>query len=261
MKQLTTILMAFLMTLTTQTVKAQKYTHKLDNSAGNGIEFSLSKSEISIEGYDGNEIVIQNKDYEAPPERAEGLRPLYGGGEDNTGIGLSVEEEGGVLKVVQASSRSGKFVVKVPNKVRLMIEEMNWGGGDVSISNHSGEIEIKSKSGDIELKNITGPVIASSTSGDVDITFASLSSANPTSISLVSGYIDVTLPASTKADMKLSSISGEIYTNLDLKMKGDKEDMKRLAGGRRVESTLNGGGVEMGLKTISGDIYLRKDQS
>jgi hypothetical protein len=252
------IVTAFLMALTTQMAKAQQYTHKLANNNENSIEFSLSRSEISIEGYDGSEVIIRNKDYKAPPERAKGLRPLYGAGQDNTGIGLSVEESNGILKIVQASVSDGEFEVKVPNNVRVMIEEVNWGGGDIRVRDHEGEIEIKSKTGDIDLQNITGPVIASSTSGNVDVTFSGVSDENPTSISVVSGYIDVTMPASSKADLRLNSISGEIYTNLDLDLKANKDDLKLLGGGRKVESTLNGGGVAMDLKTISGDIYLRK---
>lgn len=252
--------MAFLMSLLANQAMGQQYTHQLGNTAENGIEFSLSRSEISIEGYEGNEVIIENTDYEAPPERAEGLRPLYGGGQDNTGIGLSVEEENGVLKIVQASSRDGEFKVRIPNSVRLLVEEVNWGGGDIHIKNHNGEIEIKSKNGDTILENITGPVIASSTSGDMEITFSNVSAATPTSISLVSGYIDVTMPASTKANLNLSSVSGEIYTNMDLSMKGDKEDMKRLGGGHEIEGALNGGGVEMDIKSVSGDIYLRKSE-
>lgn len=261
MNKVTTILFAFLVTITAPVAQAQEYTHQLENTAENGIEFSISNSKISVEGYDGNEVIIRNKEYEAPPKRAEGLRPLYGGGQDNTGIGLSVEEENGVLKVVQASASGGAFEVRVPNHIRVMIEEVNWGGGDISVSNHSGEIEVKSKTGDISLEDITGPVIASSTSGDMDITFSRVSDANPTSVSLVSGYIDVTLPASTNADMYLGSISGEIYTNLDLNLSGNNGDMKRLSAGRKIEGTLNEGGVEMDLKTISGDIYLRKAES
>lgn len=252
------IVMALLMALTIQPVQAQEYTHQLSNSAENVIELSLSRSELSIEGYEGNEVIIRNTDYQAPPERAKGLRPLYGGGQDNTGVGLSVEEENGVLKIVQASADGGDYEVRVPNRVRVMIEEMNWGGGDIAIRDHMGEIEIKSKSSDIKLTNITGPVIASSTSGDMEVTFASVSGQYPTSISLVSGYVDITLPASTKADMYLNSTSGEIYTNLDLELKGQKDGMMRLGGGRKVEGTLNGGGVEMGIKSVSGDIYLRK---
>lgn len=259
MKKLTIIIItAVLSALVAQTVSAQQYTYKLGNDAGQGIEFSLSRSDISIEGHDSDEVVIENTDYEPPPARAEGLRPLYGAGQDNTGIGLTVEEENGTLKVVQATSNDGDFIVKVPNRIRIMVEEVNWGGGDISISNHTGEIEILSKNGDLTLNNITGPVIASSTSGDVNIVFSSVSESTPTSVSLVSGYIDVTVPSSTSADLYLSSTSGEIYTNLELDIKGDKKDMMRLGGGRKIESSLNGGGVEMQLKTVSGDIYLRK---
>jgi hypothetical protein len=259
MKNLITILSAIILAFVTQSALAQEYTHELGNSAELGVEFTLSQSDIAIEGYDGTEVVIQNTDYEPPPERAEGLRPLYGAGQDNTGIGLSVEEENGVLKVVQARSDGGEFIVRVPNQIRVMIEEVNWGGGDISISNHNGEIEIKSNSGDIELNNITGPVIASSTSGDVDIVFSRVSTSTPTSISLVSGYIDVTMPPTAAADLHLSSVSGEIYTNLDIALDGEgKENMMRLGGGRKIEGTLNGGGVEIQLKSVSGDIYLRR---
>lgn len=258
MKQLITVLAIFIGLFWASLAQAQTYTKALSNSAENGIEFSLSRSSIQIEGYSGNEVTIENTDYQAPPERADGLRPLYGNGEDNTGIGLSVEEENGVLKIVQAVATGGDFIVKVPNRIRLMIEQVNWADGDVAVSHHNGEIEIESKNGDISLQDVTGPVVLGSTSGDVDIEFSSISNATPSSISLVSGYIDVTVPPSANVDFTLSSISGEIYTDLNLQIQGDKEGMQRLGGGRKIQGTLNGGGTEMKLKTISGDIYLRK---
>ncbi|MGD8427547.1 MAG: DUF4097 family beta strand repeat-containing protein [Balneolaceae bacterium] len=259
MKKITSLLIMLSLVLLFRAAHAQSFEYKLGNAANKAVEFSLSRSEVTVEGYNGDKVIIKNTDYEAPPERAKGLRPLYGGGEDNTGIGLSAEEDAGVLKVVQASSSGGDYIVQIPNKVRIMIEQVNWGGGgDITVKNHNGEIEIKSKNSDVNLQNITGPVIASSTSGDVDITFSNVSTANPTSISLVSGYVDVTMPESTKADLKLSSVSGEIYTDMNIAIKGDKDNMMRLGGGREIEGTLNGGGVEIGLKSISGDIYLRK---
>lgn len=258
MKKVITLITSIVLTLVSQLAFGQQFTYELSNTAQNAVEFTLSRSEISIEGHNSNQVIIENKDYQAPPERAKGLKPLYGGGTDNTGIGLSVEEENGVLKVVQAASRSGEFVVKVPNNIRLMIEEANWGGGNIDIRNHDGEIEINSKVGDINLENITGPVIANSTSGNVNIVFSEVSSANPTFVSLISGYIDVTLPAETQADLAVSSISGEIYTDLDIQLQGEENDMRRLGGGRNIEGTLNGGGTGMSFKTISGDIYLRK---
>lgn len=239
---------------------AQEYRQQLANNANNTIQFTVAGSDVVIESHNSNEVVIRNMDYEVPPERAKGLRALYYSAEDNTGIGLSVEQENGMLRILQASKDDGDYRLMIPNKVRLTIEEVNWGGGDFEIHNHQGEVEILSKNGDIKMTGITGPVILSSTSGDVEIDFSSLSQVNPTSISLVSGFIDITLPLDTKADFKLSSISGEIYTDMDIDLRGgDNEgNMQRIGGNRMIEGTINGGGVEVGLKTISGEIYLRK---
>lgn len=258
MRKISILITGLLLGLLTQQGAAQEYRQELGNSANTTVQLAVSQSDVAIEGHDSNEIVIRNLDYEAPPERAEGLRALYYSAEDNTGIGLSVEQENGMLKIVQASKDGGDYRIMIPNRTRLMVEEVNWGGGDFDISNHQGEIEILSKNGDVKMTAVTGPVIISSTSGDVEIDFSSLSQANPTSISLVSGFIDITLPANSKADFKLSSISGEIYTDLDIEMRGDRSEMRRIGGSRQIEGTLNGGGVEVGLKTISGEVYLRK---
>lgn len=261
MKQLTMLLTALLITVIAGKARAQQYKYKLGNSADKSIEFTVSRSDVVIEGHDSDEVVIRNLDYEAPPKRAQGLRALYNSAEDNTGIGLSVEEDGGTLKIVTASRDEGDYRLLVPNKVRLKLDEVNWGGGDFEIKNHQGEIEINSKNADMKLTDVTGPIIANSTSGDMDIKLTKLSQAGPTSISLVSGYIDVTMPADSKANFSLNSISGEIYTDLDISLKGDKENhMQRIGGSREVNGSLNGGGADMNLKTISGDIYLRKSK-
>lgn len=258
MKKTITFIITLMLALVAQWVQAQEYRHNLGNSPELNIEFAVGQSDVTIEGHDSNEVVIENLDFEDRPERAQGLRALYYSAEDNTGIGLSVEEENGTLRIVPASRDDGEYRIMIPNRVRLMVEQVNWGGGDFEISNHRGEVEVLSKTGDIILSNVTGPVTASSTSGDVEIEFSELSQANPTSISLVSGFIDITMPANSNANFNLSSISGEVYTDLDIALDGQNDNnMSRLGGGGQINGTLNGGGVEVSLKSISGDIYLR----
>jgi len=259
MKTKSILLFILLLAFYTTRSVAQDFRQSLENNPEMTIAFIMTESDIVIEGHDSNEIVIRNLDYEPPPERAKGLRALYNTAEDNTGIGLSVEQEGNTLSIIQATNESGDFRLSVPNRVRLMIEEVNWGGGDIKISNHDGEIEVKSRNGDILLDNITGPVIASSTSGDFEANFSRLDQETPTSISLVSGYIDITIPADTPAEFHLASVSGEIYTDMDIEVSGnDNGNMRIIGGGRKISGTLNGGGVEVGLKSVSGNIYLRK---
>jgi|SRR5699024_1127110 len=237
--------------------QAQRYSHSIANRPGNTVEFVLARSPITIKGYNGDKLIVKNSDYHAPPKRAEGLHPVFGGGKDNSGIGLSVHQQSGGVKLVQAQAGAGDFTVKVPNNVRVKIEEINWGGGDIHISNMKGEIEIKAKTGDIKLQNVTGPVIANSTNGNINVTFSQLSGATPSSISLVSGHMNVNLPADAKVNLNMSTVSGQIYTDFDIKME-DKKGRIRQVGGRNTESTLNGGGVKLNLKTITGNIYLRK---
>jgi hypothetical protein len=237
---------------------AQEYRHVWSNNPENVIEIAISQGDIRIEGYSGDEVVIQNLRYAPPPERAEGLRSLYGSGVDNTGIGLSVEEEGNTLRVLSTQPRGGDFVLRVPDRNRVMIEEVNWIGGTIEVTNHGGDIEIAGKNSKMVLKDVTGPVTASTTSGSIDIEFSELSQDRPTSISNISGYIDITMPASTQARFMMSSMNGGIYTDLDLQISGGRDGMSRLGGGNRISGDLNGGGVEVELKAISGDIYLRE---
>jgi hypothetical protein len=71
----------------------------------------------------------------------------------------------------------------------------------------------------------------------------------------ISGFIDLTLASAEKADLKMNTISGTMYTNFELS--GEKN--LRRAGGSSISTILNGGGERsIDLETISGDIFLRK---
>jgi len=71
----------------------------------------------------------------------------------------------------------------------------------------------------------------------------------------ISGFVDVAVAPQLKADIRLSTISGDMYSDLDL----TAEDKNvRQVGGRRIEKQLNGGGKPFELESISGDIFLRK---
>jgi hypothetical protein len=68
----------------------------------------------------------------------------------------------------------------------------------------------------------------------------------------ISGFIDLVFSPNRKADLRMSTISGTIYTNLAIGKPGKDR------GGNEVSSEVNGGGKRVDLETISGDIFLRK---
>ncbi len=72
----------------------------------------------------------------------------------------------------------------------------------------------------------------------------------------ISGDIDYFCPKNRKTDLELSTISGGMYSNLDLK--SDMDDDYHHFGMHNFSYKLNGGGLKTELETISGDIYLRK---
>jgi hypothetical protein len=69
----------------------------------------------------------------------------------------------------------------------------------------------------------------------------------------ISGFIDLAISASRKTDAEFSTISGTVYSNLNIPAPslphGDFSKMK---------FSLNGGGPLIRLETISGDIFFRK---
>ena len=73
--------------------------------------------------------------------------------------------------------------------------------------------------------------------------------------STISGFIDLTIPSNRKADLKMSTITGTVYSNVisSADASGSKKKYDS-----NVSAELNGGGKLVSLKTISGDIYVRK---
>jgi len=72
-------------------------------------------------------------------------------------------------------------------------------------------------------------------------------------VQTVSGFIDIVVPSEAKADIKLGTISGTIYSNHEFAL-----NQKRRAFFPKVSEKLNGGGRSIDLETVSGNIYVRK---
>ena len=75
------------------------------------------------------------------------------------------------------------------------------------------------------------------------------------SVNSVSGFIDYAVPPTCKARLDLSTVTGNVYSNL----KFDKQPTQELPlFATNCKLTLNGGNQDIALRTVSGDIFLRK---
>lgn len=259
MKKLLLLSAGFLCLLTN--AQAQEYKTKLANSKDHKVTLEIDAGDIKIEGHNSDEVIIQaSSGYEAPPERAKGLKPLYYQAVDNSGIGLAVTPENGGLKIEKATRKAIKYTIRLPRKVAILYQQTNWQSAEVSISNMDGDLEVRTNNASIELTNVTGPIVANTTNGEVKVVYSSLSQEKPTAISTINGPIDITMPANSKANLKLRSIQGEMYTDFELGLKASKDGMPRIGGGNNIDGSTNGGGVEVQLKTINSNIYVRKQK-
>jgi len=133
-----------------------------------------------------------------------------------------------------------------------LIEKVDFEGikkmkGTKNLNNFNSEINYKLKvpaNLEFNLKTI---------SGQIEL----LGSVGKMSVNSISGFIDYTVPASLKARINLSTISGNVYSNV----KFDKDASKEISWVEtKRELSLNGGNLPVELKTISGNIYLRKSK-
>jgi len=241
---------------------SQEYTH--DVKSAKKIEISNLTGDIKIVGQSGSSLLIETSDTYELPERAKGLKPLSGGGEDNTNLGLNISEVGGVISVKGATKQSSDsdYTFTVPNNIAVFVDYSSpFTADDVEVENFGGEFEMKGLNDGVKLKDITGPVFLDLINGDIEIIFTSVNQESPMSIQTINGEIDVTMPSATKANFELSSLHGDIYSDLDIEVKKDKDkddDMDFFGGSTNVEGNLNGGGVKMDISSINGNIYLRK---
>ncbi|PWE01010.1 DUF4097 family beta strand repeat-containing protein [Marinilabilia rubra] len=74
-------------------------------------------------------------------------------------------------------------------------------------------------------------------------------------VKTISGFIDLTIKPESSINLKIKSISGKVYSDMDMESKNQKKSLV----GTKVEADVNGGKTPVTLKTISGNIYLRKE--
>ena len=66
---------------------AQEYKVQVQNTKEGKLTLTEFSGDLPIEGYSGNEIIIEGEVRgSGNPDRAKGLKPIYPGGTDNTGL-------------------------------------------------------------------------------------------------------------------------------------------------------------------------------
>lgn len=267
-----------------------------DPSKPGFLEVGVHRGSITIKGYNGKEVIIEaravtrklkdldeeaqlrefaraerisarartrTEEEEKEKKNTEGMRKIQA----PMITGLSVEEKNNEMEVDVSSIRQAvDLTLQVPFNTSLELSAHT--DGDITVENITGDIEVNHHAGSLNLTGISGTVVAHTFSGDVTVTFAKVTPDKPMSFSTWAGDIDVTLPSSVKATVKMKSEHGEILSDFDIQIdtsiqKVEKDERKeggkyKINFDKYIVGKINGGGPDLQFNTYSGDILIRK---
>lgn len=173
---------------------------------------------LEIVGIDGNEVIIEAlEDKRELPVEAAGLKIVSpGGGIDNTGVGANVIIEGNNMNIkIPKSKYYGNYVIKIPKDVSISVRENGNTYGKWLIKGMKGEVETETSYSTLNIKNVSGPIVAHGGYGKIYVEYDQLSQNRPNSIMAI-GAVDITLPADSKANLKVQSMYADFFTDFDI---------------------------------------------
>jgi hypothetical protein len=192
----------------------------------------------------------------------------------------TIETSGGEIQVGQVdgtlrAETAGGDVVIAGASGQVMAETA---GGQIQIGPTGGGVRVETAGGSIRLRGARGPVVAETAGGSIDLLQLGASVRANTSEGRILAEFDAT--AKTFAASQLETSMGDVYvylpvglpltidaaidaaaghhivTDFPLKILGDKEDFSERT--IRGQGTLNGGGEVLRIRTVAGNIEIRK---
>lgn len=143
-----------------------------------------------------------------------------------------------------------QFTVKVPNGVRLKAQMVN---GEVVAQDLHDDVDASTVNGKIEISTL-GSAMASSVNGSIHASMGRVNWSEPRKFHTVNGAIDLDLPASASADVRVNTVNGAISSDFPLTVRGN-------FGGRSISGTIGNGGRVLEISTVNGSVHLRRHNS
>jgi hypothetical protein len=245
-----------------------------DPSGPKRLTCSLLSGSIDVKAHNGRDVIVQaatgssgGSDRRSGRSRREtpvppGMRRL-----NNPSSGLQIEEANNTIKIgIGPMNRSVNLEILVPADTSLKLNTIN--NGRITVEGVTGELDINNLNGNITLTNVGGAVVAHTLNGKLVAALSSVTPDKAMSFSTLNGDVDVTLPASVKANVKMKSDNGDIFTDFEIALKPtaqppeqgarDSKGRYRIRFDRAMYGAINGGGADFTFTTLNGTITIRK---
>jgi hypothetical protein len=233
-----------------------------------------------VRTHSGRDVIVEGRAVaNRQPAVRDGLRRI-----DTGGAGLTIEEQNNVLTISNGSffGRGGNIDLQVPARTNLTLSAVN--GGSITVDGVEGEIEVSNTNGNVTLTNVAGSVVAHAMNGRLVASMREVTAGKALSFTSMNSNVDVTLPASTKANLRIRADNGGAWTDFNIqnatsvpavddnRNRGTtntnantnnnnpargRAPRVRIETARTTTGTINGGGPDVEIRTLNGDIFLR----
>jgi len=191
------------------------------------IKLRVMWGDVTITGTDTPEVTIVSniKNKNAPEKRADGLRRL------DDEVTYTATEKDNVITIdltgdsPAAAASGATLAITTPHTTSVVVE--NSLGGSVDVKNLVGDVEIRSLNGEVTLDRISGSALVETMNGEIHASFVKVAEGRPLSFTSMNGEIDVRVPADTKANVRLRTQNGAVYTDFDEKALVTKTEAAR----------------------------------
>ncbi len=226
---------------------------------------------IKVTAGTGKDVIVSTDEGDASRRRERNQRDGAPPGMTRIGgghFGVDIEEDHNVVTINSGPpGGNGSLTIETPVNTNLQLRTVN--GPAIDVSGINGDHEIENTNGGIHLNNVSGSVVAHTQNGAVIVSLDRISGTKPMSFTSMNGKIDVTMPATTKARLRLKSDNGAIYSDFDVKLEPDAtkplvEDNRgsngkyKISIDKAVTGTINGGGPDYTFQTMNGNILIHK---
>jgi Putative adhesin len=214
-------LLLFAVPAAAQSRETEQVDRTIPLQAGGSLRLKNFSGDIRITGADASEVTIHAV-RRATRSRLDRIK-------------LSIESSGSEV-VINANDREDHdedgdnvvdttFEIRVPRQTNVDVTSFSSG---ITVADVDGRHRVNNFSGNVHLLNVSGPLRAKTFSGDVELQ--------------VSG--------SEGADLRFSTFSGDISTDLPMTLVSKSR--------KQLHATLNGGGRDVTVETFSGDVRINR---
>lgn len=170
-----------------------------DPSRPGTLHANLLYGSITVQGYEGDAVIVEARMRDAASERATGL--------------YIVEEAGNVMRVI-VNNQPIDLHIQVPVNTSLKVATNN--DGDIQVDEIQGEVEASNLNGAVTLTRIAGAAVVDAMNDDITVAFTHVDPDKPMSFSTLNGDIDVTFPSDVQANVYVETEYGTISSDFDL---------------------------------------------